>query len=32
MIKTLLIPGLDGSPTPHWQHWWAAIDPTAKIV
>ena len=32
MIRTLLIPGLDGSAAPHWQHWWAATDPTAKIV
>lgn len=32
MIRTLLIPGLDGSPAPHWQYWWAATDPTAKIV
>lgn len=32
MIKTLLIPGLDGSPNPHWQSWWAATDPSAKIV
>lgn len=32
MIRTLLIPGLDGSPAPHWQQWWAATDPTAKIV
>lgn len=32
MIRTLLIPGLDGSPAPHWQHWWAATDATAKIV
>ncbi|MDO5641479.1 MAG: alpha/beta hydrolase [Paracoccus sp. (in: a-proteobacteria)] len=32
MIRTLLIPGLDGSPAPHWQHWWAATDPGAKIV
>ena len=32
MIKTLLIPGLDGSPAAHWQHWWAATDPTAMIV
>lgn len=32
MIRTLLIPGLDGSPAPHWQNWWAATDPTAKIV
>ena len=32
MIRTLLVPGLDGSPAPHWQHWWAATDPTAMIV
>jgi uncharacterized protein len=32
MPKTLIIPGLDGSPAPHWQHWWAATDPTALIV
>lgn len=32
MIKTLLVPGLDGSPAPHWQSWWAATDPTALIV
>lgn len=32
MITTLLIPGLDGSPAPHWQNWWAATDPAARIV
>lgn len=32
MTKTLIIPGLDGSPAPHWQHWWAFRDPTALIV
>jgi len=32
MIQTLLLPGLDGSPAPHWQHWWAQSDPTARIV
>lgn len=32
MIRTLLIPGLDGSPAPHWQAWWQATDPGAKIV
>lgn len=32
MTKTLILPGLDGSPVPHWQHWWAAIDPTALTV
>lgn len=32
MIKTLLVPGLDGAPAPHWQHWWAATDPTALMV
>ncbi len=32
MIKTLILPGLDGSPAPHWQHWWAARDPAALMV
>jgi hypothetical protein len=32
MPKVLLIPGLDGSPAPHWQHWWAATDPNALMV
>jgi predicted alpha/beta hydrolase family esterase len=32
MPKTLILPGLDGSPAPHWQQWWAAMDPTALIV
>lgn len=32
MSKTLIIPGLDGSPAPHWQHWWAMTDPTARMV
>jgi uncharacterized protein len=32
MTKTLIVPGLDGSPAPHWQHWWAATDPTALMV
>lgn len=32
MIRTLLLPGLDGSPAPHWQHWWAQTDPHAVIV
>lgn len=32
MPKTLILPGLDGSPAPHWQHWWAATDPSALIV
>lgn len=32
MPKTLILPGLDGSPAPHWQHWWAATDPTALVV
>lgn len=32
MTKTLLIPGLDGSPDPHWQHWWALRDPDAIFV
>jgi predicted alpha/beta hydrolase family esterase len=32
MTKTLIVPGLDGSPAPHWQHWWAATDPRALLV
>lgn len=32
MSKTLIVPGLDGSPDPHWQHWWAATDPKALMV
>lgn len=32
MVQTLLLPGLDGSPSPHWQHWWAQTDPAARIV
>lgn len=32
MTKTLLVPGLDGSPAPHWQHWWAETDPSALMV
>ncbi len=32
MVKTLLIPGLDGSPAPHWPHWWAATDTHALMV
>lgn len=32
MARTLLVPGLDASPAPHWQHWWAATDPAALTV
>ena len=32
MSKTLIVPGLDGSPAPHWQAWWAATDPNAVLV
>ena len=32
MVKTLLVPGLDGSLAPHWQHWWAATDSHALMV
>jgi len=32
MTKTLIVPGLDGSPDPHWQYWWAATDPKALMV
>lgn len=32
MAKTLIVPGLDGSPAPHWQHWWAATEHNALTV
>lgn len=32
MTRTLIVPGLDGSPDPHWQHWWPATDPRALMV
>ena len=32
MARTLLIPGIDGSPEPHWQAWWQKHDPTAFLV
>ena len=32
MTKTLIVPGLDGSAAPHWQHWWAATEHDALMV
>ena len=32
MTRTLLIPGIDGSPDPHWQDWWQKNDPMALTV
>ncbi|CAM3181649.1 alpha/beta hydrolase [Paracoccus nototheniae] len=32
MTKTLIVPGLDGSPAPHWQDWWARTDPDAMML
>lgn len=32
MTKTLIVPGLDGSPAPHWQDWWARTDPDAMLI
>jgi uncharacterized protein len=32
MTKTLIVPGLDGSPAPHWQHWWAETEHNALMV
>lgn len=32
MAKILLVPGLDGSPAPHWQQWWAATEALAHMV
>ena len=32
MTCTLLIPGIDGSPAPHWQAWWQGVEPNAITV
>lgn len=32
MTRTLIVPGLDGSPAPHWQDWWARQDRAALTV
>lgn len=32
MARTLIVPGIDGSPPPHWQHWWAATRPGAEVI
>jgi predicted alpha/beta hydrolase family esterase len=32
MARTLIIPGIDGSPAPHWQHWWASTEAEALMV
>lgn len=32
MTKTLIVPGLDGSPAPHWQDWWARSEHNALMV
>jgi uncharacterized protein len=32
MTKSLIVAGLDGSPAPHWQHWWAATDADSIMV
>lgn len=32
MTRTLIVPGLDGSPAPHWQDWWLKSDPSAIEV
>lgn len=32
MRRTLIVPGLDASPKPHWQHWLATRDPLALTV
>lgn len=31
-LRTLIVPGLDGSPAPHWQQWWAATEAGALMV
>lgn len=32
MTESLIVAGLDGSPDPHWQHWWAATDSHSNMV
>lgn len=32
MTQTLIVPGLDGLPTPHWQQRWAATEGRAINV
>ncbi|WP_225028190.1 RBBP9/YdeN family alpha/beta hydrolase [Xinfangfangia pollutisoli] len=32
MTQTLIVPGLDGSPAPHWQHWWSVTEADAQMV
>ncbi|WP_082666003.1 alpha/beta hydrolase [Aureimonas sp. AU4] len=32
MIQTLIVPGLNGSPEGHWQHFWAHEDAGAELV
>jgi uncharacterized protein len=32
MIETLIVPGLNGSPAGHWQHYWASQDKNAELV
>lgn len=32
MARTLIIPGVNGSGSGHWQRWWLANDPEAHLV
>lgn len=32
VIETLILPGLNGSPEGHWQHYWTEDDPHAEMV
>ena len=32
MINTIIVPGLDGSPDPHWQSWWYSADQNSVSV
>ncbi len=32
MATTLIIPGLGGSDSGHWQQWWLRNDPNAVLV
>jgi Predicted esterase of the alpha/beta hydrolase fold len=32
MMRTIIVPGLHGSPSPHWQHWWHMTDRFSMLV
>ncbi|GAA0284035.1 RBBP9/YdeN family alpha/beta hydrolase [Rhodovulum strictum] len=32
MTRTLIVPGVDGSPAAHWQSWWLGVEPSSRLV